>query len=633
MRRSALVILTLALALFASCRDATQTRVVVRTNVPYAAGTGLAIWASRSGAVESPLVESSEPWLADGDVGDVVVTPGDASESSALTVRIAMGLRGKRAADCADEGNIEGCIIARRKLAFVPNARLKVPVVMYLACEGVKCDADSTCSYLGQCVPAQVDPNACATPDGCLLPGEPPFTPGATSDAGAEVGSSTQDADAAKDTGADAGNDAGNDAGPEPAVPELGTGEWYTCARFDDGSVKCWGLNTYGQLGLGDKLNRGGAPGEMGAALPAVNLGPGRTALQLTVGGHHACARLDDGTVKCWGRNDYGQLGLGDTQPRGDDAGEMGAALPGVNFGPGRTALQIAAGELHTCARLDDGSVKCWGQNDFAQLGLEDAQTRGDGPGEMGAALPTVNLGPGRTVLNVAVGYFHTCARLDDGSVKCWGLNAFGELGLGDAQNRGGGPGQMGAALPIVSLGPGRTALQVIAGGYYACARLDDGTVKCWGRNESGQLGLGDGQNRGDGPGELGANLAAVDLGPGRIAQELAAAGNHPCARLNDGTVKCWGRNESGQLGLGDTQNRGDGPGEMGSSLPVMNLGPGRTVLRLAVGYYHSCARFDDGSVKCWGSNAFGELGLGDAQNRGDGPGEMGAALPTVQLK
>ena len=307
--------------------------MVLRTNVPYATGAGVAVWSSRSGAVGTPLVESTEPWLADGEVGNVVVTPGDASKESALTVRVAMGLRGKRAAECTDDGDLKGCIIARRKLAFVPHTPLKVPVVLYLACEGVKCTADTTCSYLGQCVPAQVDPAACATPDGCSLPGEPSFVPGVTVSADARSDeSSAAVVDAGSD--ADAGNDAdaGSDADAGPTGPELTAGGAHTCARFDDGSVKCWGANTFGQLGLGDTQSRGDGPGEMGATLPAVDLGPGRTALQVTAGFQHTCARLDDGSVKCWGANALGQLGLGDTQVRGDGPGEMGAALPAVQL-------------------------------------------------------------------------------------------------------------------------------------------------------------------------------------------------------------------------------------------------------------------------------------------------------------
>jgi hypothetical protein len=510
MRRWALLMLAIAVALVASCKDATQVNVVVRTNVPYAAGAGIALWSSRSGAVGTPLIESSEAWLGDGEVGNVVVIPGDASTESPLTVRVAMGLRGKRTSECTDDGDGRGCIIARRKLAFIPHTRLKLPVVMYLACEGVKCDGDTTCSYLGQCVTAQVDPAACATPDGCLPPGEPPFVPApAAGDAGAEVG---EDAGSDATATQDAASDTGSDAGSVASFPELTAGLYHTCARLDDGSVKCWGENVSGQLGLSDTQRRGDGPGEMGATLPTVSLGPGRIAQQLTAGAFHTCARLDDGSVKCWGQNNTGQLGLGDNQMRGDGPGEMGATLPAVDLGPGRTALQVIAGDRHTCARLDDGSVKCWGRNLEGQLGLGDTVQRGASPGQMGASLPSVSLGPGRTALQLTAGAEHTCARLDDGSAKCWGRNDFGQLGLGDTQPRGGGPGEMSAALPAISLGPGRTALGLAAGGGHTCARLDDGAVKCWGLNDVGQLGLGDTLNRGDGPGQMGAALPVVQL-------------------------------------------------------------------------------------------------------------------------
>ena len=112
-------------------------------------------------------------------------------------------------------------------------------------------------------------------------------------------------------------------------------------------------------------------------------------------------------------------------------------------------------------------------------------------------------------------------------------------------------------------------------GGAFSCAILYGGVVKCWGYNNYGQLGLGDSSNRGDGPGEMGDNLPVVDLGTGRTAKMIGASagGAHVCAVLDDDSVKCWGRNDYGQLGLGDTSNHGDGPGEMGVNLPVVDLG------------------------------------------------------------
>jgi alpha-tubulin suppressor-like RCC1 family protein len=192
----------------------------------------------------------------------------------------------------------------------------------------------------------------------------------------------------------------------------------------------------------------------MGDALHPIDLGTGRTATAITASFHDSCALLDDGTVKCWGYNQSGQLGLGDTNTRGWAPGEMGDNLPPVDLGTGRTATAISAGHGHTCALLDNGTVKCWGAGG-AQLGLGDTNnSRGDVPGEMGDNLPPVDLGTGRTATVITAGGTHTCAVLDDGTVKCWGENAFGQLGQGDTIARGDAPAQMGDALHPIDLGP-----------------------------------------------------------------------------------------------------------------------------------------------------------------------------------
>jgi len=417
-----------------------------------------------------------------------------------------------------------------------------------------------------------------------------------------------------------------------PRVTALVSSSVHRCARFDSGVVVCWGGNGAGELGLGDRNNRGDNPGEMGEALPAVNLGTGRKALSVTASAYHTCAVLDDGAVKCWGRNDFGELGLGDHNGRGDAPGEMGDALPAVDLGTGRKALSVTAGALHTCALLDDGAVKCWGTDGHGELGLGGTNSRGLYAGEMGDALPAVNLGTGRKARAIAAGAYHTCALLDNGAVKCWGMNANGELGVGDGENRGDLPGEMGDALPAVNLGTGRTARAVTCSGAHACALLDNNTVKCWGQNVAGTLGLGDTKTRGYTATELGDNLPAVDLGTRRTAVVVSAAPIGNCALLDNGGVKCWGANFLGQLGLGDTNNRGDAPGQMGENLPAVDLGTGRTVRGLTANGYTPCAILDDGAVKCWGWNMFGQLGLGDTNDRGDKPGEMGDNLPAVDL-
>ncbi|MCB9373668.1 MAG: hypothetical protein H6518_12990 [Microthrixaceae bacterium] len=335
----------------------------------------------------------------------------------------------------------------------------------------------------------------------------------------------------------------------------------HTCARFDDGQVACWGRNAQGELGLGHEEKRGDGPGELGTHLATVDLGTGRTATALTSADRANCAVLDDGTVKCWGLNGTGQLGQGDTRGRGDEPGEMGDALAPVDLGTGRTATAVTGASWHFCALLDGGQVKCWGGNFFGQLGLGDSQNRGGGAGQMGDALPAVDLGTGRTATAVSTGGGHTCALLAGGDVKCWG--AGGALGLGDTLPRGSGPGEMGDALPTVDLGTGRSATAISAGADFTCALLDDGSVKCWGENRFGQLGLGDTDDRGVGPRRDGRRAPGgrPGRGPHRHGRHRRRPGACACARLDDSSVKCWGR-QRGRRPRGDTTRpRGDGQG------------------------------------------------------------------------
>ncbi|MCB1017576.1 MAG: hypothetical protein KDB10_20990, partial [Acidimicrobiales bacterium] len=379
----------------------------------------------------------------------------------------------------------------------------------------------------------------------------------------------------------------------------------------------------HGQLGLGDTGNRGNQPDEMGDALPTVDLGTGHTADDLALGQGHTCALLDDGTVKCWGGNDYGQLGQGDDEPRGARRGQMGDALPPVDLGSGRTAVAVEAVTVGVCALLDDSSVKCWG----AAGGRGDREPRGDEPGEMGDSLPPIDLGTGRTVRALSAGRGSVCALFDDGSIKCWGVNYYGQLGLGDEEARGDEPGEMGDALPQVDLGAGRTAVEVFAGGYTTCALLDDASLKCWGDNRVGQLGRSGASAIGDDPGEMGDRLAAVALGAGRTARTVALGESHTCAILDDGAAKCWGGNDQGQLGQGDETNRRDV-----AALTPIQFGSGPVAATVVAGADHNCVVFDGGAVKCWGDNTLGALGLGDERDRGDQTGEMGDALPIVDL-
>jgi alpha-tubulin suppressor-like RCC1 family protein len=306
----------------------------------------------------------------------------------------------------------------------------------------------------------------------------------------------------------------------------------------------------------------------------------------------------------------------------------MGAKLPPVDLGAGHTAKAVAVGTEHVCAILDDDSVRCWGNGGEGRLGLGDTSHRGDQPGEMGDKLPPVDLGPGHTAKAIAAGAMHSCAILDDDSVRCWGYGAEGQLFNGNPGfDVGDGPGEMGAALSPAPLGTGRTARGIALGYVHTCILLDNSKVKCLGANNNGRLGFGDTASHQD---LIGDDLPPVDLGLDALS--LAAGANFTCTILSDHSSKCWGENFDGWLGLGDTNHRGDDQGEMGAKLPVISLGNGLAPTSLFAGAFHTCALFGEEKLKCWGSNSNGTLGLGDSNPRGDQPGEMGEKLPFVSF-
>ena len=281
------------------------------------------------------------------------------------------------------------------------------------------------------------------------------------------------------------------------------------CLILLDTSLKCWGYNYYGQLGIGSTTTQ--------TTPQTVDLGTGRTAVSVSLGQYHTCAVLDDGSLRCWGWNNYGQLGIGSTTQQ--------TTPQTVDLGTGRTAVSVSLGTSHTCAVLDDGTLKCWGYNVFGQLGLG-STTNQNTP-------QTVTLGTGRTAVSVSLGQYHTCAVLDDGSLKCWGQNSQGQLGIGSTTSQ--------TTPQTVDLGTGRTAVSVSLGYGHTCAVLDDGSLKCWGQNYYGQLGIGSTTQQ--------TTPQTVDLGTGRTAVSVSLGGAHTCAVLDDGTLKCWGHNSQSQLG------------------------------------------------------------------------------------
>ena len=163
--------------------------------------------------------------------------------------------------------------------------------------------------------------------------------------------------------------------------------------------------------------------------------------IQLSIKYSHTCALLrSSGEVKCWGRGDRGQLGTGDIDNRnlGDEANEMGESLVAISLGEGRTAKAVSAGWEHTCAILDDDTVKCWGFGIGGRLGQGNGDLIGDAKDEI-KDLASINLGKNRTAKAVSAGGKHTCAILDNDMVKCWGTGEYGVLGNGKEDNLGDG--------------------------------------------------------------------------------------------------------------------------------------------------------------------------------------------------
>lgn len=358
-------------------------------------------------------------------------------------------------------------------------------------------------------------------------------------------------------------------------------GNSHTCALFANGDVKCWGINSNGQLGYGHTVERRAPVGEV------LDFGAGRKVSQLAAGGSHTCAILDDGSVKCWGINGSGQLGYGDVVQRNAPSDAP------IALGEGRTATALALSSAHTCALLDDDSVKCWGLGASGRLGYGDTSDRLAPPdatldfGEHGDGTP-------RRALTIGAGQTHTCALLDDGFISCWGQNDRAQLGTGDAFERS-------TPTPIVLPG-GVATTHLAVTGWGACTFLDAESLTCWGWNMFGQLGYGDLGSRSTAPSTY------LDFG-GTAVTELSPGNAHMCALLGDGTVRCWGYNGLGQLGYDDLSNR--------LSPPPTGVALSGLVAKHVYARSHStCVVFDDDSMKCWGANGNGQLGYGDTMDR-----------------
>ncbi|MFL2985198.1 MAG: putative Ig domain-containing protein [Candidatus Poseidoniaceae archaeon] len=358
----------------------------------------------------------------------------------------------------------------------------------------------------------------------------------------------------------------------------LVTGEWNTCALDSNQNVFCWGRNGNGQIGNGQTGTAAcGTSGHKCKDIPTATNDLGSDVISLAFGHQHACGLLDTGAVKCWGRNNAGQLG---TSGGDKDTPQT------INLGSGRTATSIYAGGHYTCAILDDTSVKCWGQNTDGQLGIGS---------NLNTNTPTTinTLGSGRTAVSLATAMSTVCALLDDGSVKCWGDDAYGQLGNGGTNTDTNSP-----SSSAINLGSGRTAKAITGGEFHFCAILDDDSIKCWGHGANGKLGTGSHADR------TTPTSTSGSFATGRYAVAIDAGYDHTCAILDNGQLTCWGSDSDGQLGNGATTGT---KSSLQSS--TVSLGTGRTAISISAGGTHTCAQLDNNELMCWGNRADGQVG------------------------
>jgi len=338
-------------------------------------------------------------------------------------------------------------------------------------------------------------------------------------------------------------------------VQAVDAGGSHTCALVN-GSARCWGYNLYGQLGNGLTTN---SP----TPVQVTGLTAGVTAI--ATGNLHSCA-IVAGAAQCWGYNASGQLGNGTTSPT---TNPTPVQVTGLTSG----VTAIAAGTSHSCA-IVAGAVQCWGSNAAGQLG--------NGATAPNSPSPVAVTGLGSGVTAIAVGGSHSCA-IVNGGVQCWGYNNYGQLGNNTTTN---------SPTAVQAVLSGATA--VAAGYSHSCAVIS-GAVQCWGYNISGQVGNATTAN----------SLVPVPAVTSR-ATEVDCGTNHTCAIVNN-AVQCWGYNSSYELGNGSTAISNVPVAVTALTTPVQAIVAGTGAGR---GGSHTCA-LTNGSVRCWGYNNYGQLGIG----------------------
>jgi alpha-tubulin suppressor-like RCC1 family protein len=387
--------------------------------------------------------------------------------------------------------------------------------------------------------------------------------------------------------------------GPEAALGglrQVAAGFRHSCAVTNGGQVRCWGHNIRGQLGDNTDEERATPV----TVLNASGTGPLVNVRQVVVGRAHSCALLTSGQVRCWGTDESGTLGNNGVDQ--SDRWLPVAVLNTAGTGNLTAVARLTAGWDHNCALLTNGRVRCWGLNQYGQIG-DDSSTGFNSftPSPVIAVTGSAEL---TGVTQVDAGEDHTCARLQNGQVRCWGWGP--GLGRGSMTD---------SSRPVVTKNPSGTGpltgvTQVTAGGFFSCARLTNGQARCWGDNDLGELGTGNTADR------LRPAVVENPSGSGPLADvvQVQAGEHHGCALVGGGQVRCWGLRDEGQVGDGvfsDTSavrpkavRKVSGPGALTGATQIETNG------------FHTCARQSNGQARCWGDGTFSQLGNGGTDDR-----------------
>jgi alpha-tubulin suppressor-like RCC1 family protein len=331
-----------------------------------------------------------------------------------------------------------------------------------------------------------------------------------------------------------------------------------------------------------------------------INLTSAVTFTKIATGAAFACGLTTGGTVFCWGDNTYGELGIGTT-----NSGSYLATYVPVPTTTGQSVLDVVAGQYHVCALITGGKAYCWGKNDRGQLGIGSTTSPITSP----TAITTT------TFSQISAGWVHTCGIESGGAqnyVACWGDNTSGQIGNGSVDATA-------HTTPVIN---GNSYAYVSAGYNHTCVLTSttNGSILCWGDNTYGELGDGHTSTTGTGFAQsvtLGA-LAPVN------AKAISAGQWTTCAIDVNGGVWCWGDNNYGEMGLGS-----------GSAIPdsVPNQIPSLTLTAISVGSTTVCG-FGTSGAYCWGNNAFGQIGDGTVGGSGVGPtspqGTPGATVGSI---